>query len=141
MGQLLERDPLRRISFEHFFAHPFVDMEHVPGPESLRKAVSRALGCWLWGWGGGASPERPPHHLPQTDLVVEAVKKDQEGDASAALSLYCKALEYFVPALHCESIPGGLCGSRAVLGRGPAPRGRPVCSPPPSSAGSLSMPR
>ncbi|XP_053933551.1 serine/threonine-protein kinase ULK3 isoform X3 [Cuculus canorus] len=76
LGQLLERDPLKRISFECFFAHPFVDMEHVPGPESLAKA---------------------------TDLVVEAVKKDQEGDASAALSLYCKALEYFVPALHYES--------------------------------------
>ncbi|NWR80993.1 ULK3 kinase, partial [Centropus unirufus] len=76
LGQLLERDPLKRISFECFFAHPFVDMEHVPGPESLAKA---------------------------TDLVVEAVKKDQEGDAPAALSLYCKALEYFVPALHYES--------------------------------------
>ncbi|NXF35988.1 ULK3 kinase, partial [Nyctibius bracteatus] len=76
LGQLLERDPLKRISFEGFFAHPFVDMEHVPSPESLCKA---------------------------TDLVVQAVKKDQEGDASAALSLYCKALEYFVPALHYES--------------------------------------
>ncbi|KAM6059065.1 serine/threonine-protein kinase ULK3 isoform 3-T4 [Theristicus caerulescens] len=39
----------------------------------------------------------------ETDLVVEAVKKDQEGDTSTALSLYCKALEYFVPALHYES--------------------------------------
>ncbi|XP_061854991.1 serine/threonine-protein kinase ULK3 isoform X2 [Colius striatus] len=76
LGQLLERDPLKRISFEGFFAHPFVDMEHVPSAESLCKA---------------------------TDLVVEAVKKDQEGDASAALSLYCKALEYFVPALYYES--------------------------------------
>ncbi|KAM6302310.1 serine/threonine-protein kinase ULK3 isoform 2-T2 [Podargus strigoides] len=76
LRQLLERDPLKRISFEHFFAHPFVDMEHIPGPESLCKA---------------------------TNLVVEAVKKDQEGDAAAALSLYCKALEYFVPALHYEN--------------------------------------
>ncbi|NWY50731.1 ULK3 kinase, partial [Chionis minor] len=85
LGQLLERDPLKRISFERFFTHPFVDMEHVPGPESLCKA---------------------------TDLVVEAVKKDQEGDAAAALSLYCKALEYFVPALHCESTLGeAWCGS------------------------------
>lgn len=42
--------------------------------------------------------------------MVEAVRKDQEGDANAALSLYCKALEYFVPALHCES-PQGLCGA------------------------------
>ncbi|XP_033372933.1 serine/threonine-protein kinase ULK3 isoform X3 [Parus major] len=39
----------------------------------------------------------------ETDLVVEAVRKDQEGDASAAFSLYRKALEYFVPALHYES--------------------------------------
>lgn len=35
--------------------------------------------------------------------MVEAVKKDQEGDAAAALSLYCKALDFFVPALHCEA--------------------------------------
>lgn len=40
--------------------------------------------------------------IPQRALVVEAVKKDQEGDAAAALSLYCKALDFFVPALHCE---------------------------------------
>ncbi|NXW68096.1 ULK3 kinase, partial [Hirundo rustica] len=76
LGQLLERDPRKRISFECFFAHPFVDMEHIPGPESLGKA---------------------------TDLVVEAVRKDQEGDAKAAFSLYRKALEYFVPALHYET--------------------------------------
>ncbi|XP_039587677.1 serine/threonine-protein kinase ULK3 isoform X2 [Passer montanus] len=76
LGQLLERDPRKRISFECFFAHPFVDMEHVPGPESLGKA---------------------------TELVVQAVRKDQEGDAAAAFSLYRKALEYFVPALHYES--------------------------------------
>ncbi|NXD06224.1 ULK3 kinase, partial [Nothocercus nigrocapillus] len=75
LQRLLERDPLKRISFEHFFAHPFVDMEHMPSPESLGKATS---------------------------LVVEAVKKDQEGDVSAAFSLYCKALEYFVPALRYE---------------------------------------
>ncbi|OXB55493.1 hypothetical protein ASZ78_016464 [Callipepla squamata] len=73
LQRLLERDPMKRISFEEFFSHPFVDMEHVPGPESFCKA---------------------------TNLVVEAVKKDQEGDTSAALGLYCKALEYFVPALH-----------------------------------------
>ncbi|NXH38196.1 ULK3 kinase, partial [Dicaeum eximium] len=76
LRQLLERDPRKRISFECFFAHPFVDMEHIPGPESLGKA---------------------------TDLVVEAVRKDQEGDASAAFSLYRKALEYFVPAMHYET--------------------------------------
>ncbi|NXH99825.1 ULK3 kinase, partial [Pachycephala philippinensis] len=101
LGQLLQRDPLKRISFEGFFAHPFVDMEHAPGPESLGKAVSEGWGL-LPGNGGVPSPETPPC-VPQTNLVVEAVRKDQEGDASAALSLYCKALEYLVPALHYES--------------------------------------
>ncbi|XP_010152827.1 PREDICTED: serine/threonine-protein kinase ULK3, partial [Eurypyga helias] len=45
----LERDPLKRISFERFFAHPFVDMEHIPGPESLCRAVSRVLGVQIPG--------------------------------------------------------------------------------------------
>lgn len=47
------------------------------------------------------TPDLP---VPQTALVVQAVKKDQEGDAVAALSLYCKALDYFVPALRCECL-------------------------------------
>lgn len=45
------------------------------------------------------TPDLP---VPQTALVVQAVKKDQEGDAVAALSLYCKALDFFVPALRYE---------------------------------------
>lgn len=49
----------------------------------------------------GMTPDLP---VPQTALVVQAVKKDQEGDAAAALSLYCKALDFFVPALHCECL-------------------------------------
>ncbi|XP_010331076.2 serine/threonine-protein kinase ULK3 isoform X4 [Saimiri boliviensis] len=75
LQRLLQRDPSRRISFQDFFAHPWVDLEHMPSRESLARA---------------------------TALVVQAVKKDQEGDAAAALSLYCKALDFFVPALHYE---------------------------------------
>ncbi|XP_064426211.1 serine/threonine-protein kinase ULK3 isoform X2 [Mirounga angustirostris] len=75
LQRLLERDPSRRISFEDFFAHPWVDLEHMPSGESLARA---------------------------TALVVQAVKKDQDGDAAAALSLYCQALDFFVPALHYE---------------------------------------
>ncbi|XP_014636417.1 PREDICTED: serine/threonine-protein kinase ULK3 isoform X4 [Ceratotherium simum simum] len=75
LQRLLERDPNRRISFQDFFAHPWVDLEHMPSGESLARA---------------------------TALVVQAVKKDQEGAAAAALSLYCKALDFFVPALHYE---------------------------------------
>ncbi|XP_039193462.1 serine/threonine-protein kinase ULK3 isoform X2 [Crotalus tigris] len=75
LQRLLQRDPQQRISFQAFFAHPFVDMEHMASAESLGKA---------------------------TKLVTEAVKKDQEGDMTTALSLYSKALEYFVPALRYE---------------------------------------
>ncbi|XP_063099411.1 serine/threonine-protein kinase ULK3 isoform X4 [Cavia porcellus] len=75
LNRLLERDPTRRISFQDFFAHPWVDLEHMPSGESLARA---------------------------TALVVQAVQKDQEGDTTAALSLYCKALDFFVPALHYE---------------------------------------
>ncbi|XP_026565621.1 serine/threonine-protein kinase ULK3 [Pseudonaja textilis] len=75
LQRLLQRDPQQRISFQAFFAHPFVDMEHMPSSESLGKA---------------------------TKLVMEAIKKDQEGDMASALSLYSKALEYFVPALRYE---------------------------------------
>ncbi|KAL4613208.1 serine/threonine-protein kinase ULK3 isoform X2 [Arapaima gigas] len=74
--RLLEREPDARISFSEFFSHPFVDLEHMPSAESLGKAK---------------------------ELVVQAVELDQAGDHSAALSLYCSALEHFVPAIHYET--------------------------------------
>ncbi|XP_078055927.1 serine/threonine-protein kinase ULK3-like [Mustelus asterias] len=37
--RLLERDPDRRITFEEFFTHPLVDLDHMPAAESLEKAV------------------------------------------------------------------------------------------------------
>uniref|UniRef100_A0A8C1TYJ7 Serine/threonine-protein kinase ULK3 n=1 Tax=Cyprinus carpio TaxID=7962 RepID=A0A8C1TYJ7_CYPCA len=73
--RLLERDPDRRITFDEFFLHPFVDLEHMPSAESLGKKA----------------------------LVLQAVQKDQDGERSAALSLYCSALEHFVPAIHYET--------------------------------------
>ncbi|XP_030622212.1 serine/threonine-protein kinase ULK3 [Chanos chanos] len=74
--RLLVRDPDTRITFDEFFTHPFVDLEHMPSAESLGKAVS---------------------------LVLRAVEKDQAGERSMALSLYCSALEHFVPAIHYET--------------------------------------
>ncbi|XP_061567631.1 serine/threonine-protein kinase ULK3 [Cololabis saira] len=74
--RLLERKPDARITFAEFFNHPFVDLEHMPSAESIVKAKA---------------------------LVVQAVEKDQEGEKSAALSLYCSALEHFVPAIHYET--------------------------------------
>ncbi|XP_052008310.1 serine/threonine-protein kinase ULK3 [Xyrauchen texanus] len=74
--RLLERDPDARITFDEFFLHPFVDLEHMPSADSLAKAKA---------------------------LVLQAVQKDQDGERSAALSLYCSALEHFVPAIHYET--------------------------------------
>ena len=39
--RLLERNPETRITFTQFFSHGFVDLEHMAGPGSLGKAVSR----------------------------------------------------------------------------------------------------
>lgn len=41
--RLLQREPLQRITFEEFFAHPFIDMEHIPSQNSLPNAVSASL--------------------------------------------------------------------------------------------------
>lgn len=38
--RLLRRDPDERITFDEFFNHPFVDLEHCASNESLSKAVS-----------------------------------------------------------------------------------------------------
>ena len=43
---LLQRDPLQRISFEDFFAHQFVDLEHKPSACCVQKAVSIWKMCW-----------------------------------------------------------------------------------------------
>ncbi|KAM9764962.1 serine/threonine-protein kinase ULK3 [Menidia menidia] len=74
--RLLERNPDARITFAEFFTHPFVDMEHMPSAESIVKAK---------------------------ELVTQAVQRDQDGERSTALSLYCSALEHFVPAIHYET--------------------------------------
>ena len=50
-----------------------------------------------------AFSEASSYFLFQKELVLQAVQKDQEGERSAALSLYCAALEHFVPAIHCKS--------------------------------------
>lgn len=39
LKRLLQRNPNDRISFEQFFAHPFIDLEHMPSADSIKKAV------------------------------------------------------------------------------------------------------
>ncbi|CAL4130822.1 unnamed protein product, partial [Meganyctiphanes norvegica] len=71
----LQRDVSNRIEFEDFFSHPFIDLEHKPGPENMEKA---------------------------SDLLTYAVNHDQCKEYQEAYRCYCEALLYLVPALHSE---------------------------------------
>lgn len=75
LKKCLERDPVKRIDFEDFFKHEFLDLEHLPSEESHAKAVQ---------------------------LIEQAVKLDQEDDLEAALVLYRSALEYLIPLVTNE---------------------------------------
>lgn len=71
----LERDHLKRIEFEEFFNHPFVDLEHKPGPDSCDKARV---------------------------ILQEAVQLDEKQEYEEALKLYVESLLFLVPAIHYE---------------------------------------
>ncbi|XP_049938547.1 serine/threonine-protein kinase ULK3 [Schistocerca serialis cubense] len=73
--RLLKHNPSERIDYESFFNHPFLDLEHMPSPESYQKAV---------------------------ELVQKAVKCDAEQKFSEAFDLYCESLRYFVPLVNDE---------------------------------------
>ncbi len=70
LTRLLQRDPQKRISFEDFFAHPFIDLEHMPSHESYVKGV---------------------------ELINEAVERDLKCDYNESFKLYTKGLQYLVP--------------------------------------------
>ncbi|KDR19557.1 serine/threonine-protein kinase ULK3-like isoform X2 [Zootermopsis nevadensis] len=72
---LLQHDPDKRIDYEAFFQHSFLDLEHMPTAESYHKAV---------------------------DLVCNAVKHDTEKNFVAAFNLYCDSLRYFIPLINAE---------------------------------------
>ncbi len=78
LTHLLQRDPQRRISFEDFFNHEFIDLVHAPTAECLDKAVG---------------------------IVSQAVQLDSAGKSTEALMNYCKALEFFMPAIEYERNP------------------------------------
>lgn len=69
---LLKHNPNERISFDDFFAHEFLDLEHAPTRENYEKAVA---------------------------MVQVAVKLDSEKNYKEAYYCYCDALRYFIPIL------------------------------------------
>ena len=71
--RLLQRNPNRRMSFEDFFSHKFLDLDHMPSLESYQ------LGC---------------------EILSRAVGEDKAGDYSKAIDSYLNGLDYLLPILH-----------------------------------------
>ena len=71
----LDRDVTKRIDFNDFFNHPFVDLEHKPSPENMAKA---------------------------TELLNLAVNFDTCKEYKEALNCYIEGLQYLVPNMHTE---------------------------------------
>lgn len=69
---LLKHDPNARITFDEFFAHDFLDLEHAPTSENFQKAA---------------------------ELAQRAVKLDMEKKIQEAFHIYCESLRYFIPLL------------------------------------------
>ena len=40
LSRLLQRDPKERISFDEFFNHPWVDLEHMPSEHCMEKGIA-----------------------------------------------------------------------------------------------------
>lgn len=75
LRRLLRHNPAERITFEDFFNHEFIDLEHMPSDENLKRAA---------------------------EIFTEAVKKDGEGQQEEAYHLYCRGLRYFQPIVNEE---------------------------------------
>jgi len=76
LSRCLVRCPEKRIAFQDFFSHPFLDLEHLPDDKSFQKA---------------------------SKLVNQAVVADRDKDAEKAIRLYEESLKYFNPLVYYES--------------------------------------
>ena len=72
LTRLLQHDPDRRITFDEFFNHDFVDLKHAPNNKNMEKAI---------------------------EIVTQAVEEDNKQNYSKAYHLYCEGLTYFVPLI------------------------------------------
>uniref|UniRef100_A0A1I8MKH6 Serine/threonine-protein kinase ULK3 n=1 Tax=Musca domestica TaxID=7370 RepID=A0A1I8MKH6_MUSDO len=75
LSRLLQHDPAKRIAFNDFFNHAFLDLKTVPSEKTLQKAI---------------------------DLVTQAVEYDEKKNYKEAYYLYCSSLQYFVPLITDE---------------------------------------
>lgn len=75
LTRLLQHDLDKRISFQEFFNHDFVDMKHAPSDENMEKAI---------------------------EIFRRAVEEDTMQNYNDAYHLYCEGLTYFVPSINAE---------------------------------------
>ncbi|KAL0858272.1 hypothetical protein ABMA27_012176 [Loxostege sticticalis] len=78
LTRLLQHNPADRISYEEFFAHEYLDLEHMPSKENYEKAVS---------------------------LIKQAIELDSAGSLQDAFTKYRDSLLYLVPAVSAETDP------------------------------------
>lgn len=67
---LLKHNPSERMSYNQFFNHPFLDLDHLPSTESYAKGL---------------------------EAIHEAVKLDSEKQYKSAFCKYCIGLQYLIP--------------------------------------------
>ncbi|XP_063835987.1 serine/threonine-protein kinase ULK3 [Ostrinia nubilalis] len=78
LTRLLQHDPDKRISYDDFFNHEYLDLEHMPNKENYEKAVA---------------------------LIKRAIELDSAGSLPPALEAYGASLRYLVPAALAETDP------------------------------------
>ncbi|XP_026498869.2 serine/threonine-protein kinase ULK3-like [Vanessa tameamea] len=76
LTRLLQHDPDKRISYDDFFNHEYLDLDHMPSKENYNKAVF---------------------------LIKHAIELDCSGRLTEALEAYSDSLRYLVPAVGIET--------------------------------------
>lgn len=90
LTRLLQHDPAHRITYEEFFKHDFLDLDHMPTKENYDKAVQ---------------------------LIKKAIDLDHKKEYEQAFHLYCESLRYFVPIINLELDPIKRSALRAKINR------------------------
>lgn len=75
LTRLLQHEPKKRITFDEFFNHDFIDLKHIPNDENFEKAVQ---------------------------IFAAAVEEDMKQNYGEAYHLYCNGLQFFVPLIDVE---------------------------------------
>ncbi|XP_026687257.1 serine/threonine-protein kinase ULK3-like isoform X2 [Diaphorina citri] len=84
LSRLLQKDPMRRISYEDLFSHPYPDLIHAPCAESHQTAIR---------------------------IVTDAIHHDRENNSRRAFSLYCEALNYLIPLAYGKQKTNKITGT------------------------------